>query len=81
MLPEEAFTCKIKLWHMSRFYAQLSKQHTKAYRKEEVDTRARLEVATTNLHEDIYSIHKHGEVSELKRSLDKLRLESLGMEQ
>lgn len=57
MLPEEAFICKNKLWHMSRFYRQLSNQHAKVYRKEEVDIRARLEVAIANLHEDIYNIH------------------------
>lgn len=56
----------IKLRYVSRFYRQLSQERAEAYKKEELDTRAKLEVATKNLHEDIYNVVKHEEVSEHK---------------
>ena len=46
LLDEASFF--FKLWHVSRFYREFSKQKAETYRKEEPHTNARLEVAMEN---------------------------------
>lgn len=69
--PREAtFFHKLRL--ISRFYRQYSKQKAKEYKKEELNARAKLELATANLHEDIYNEEKHGEVSQLNWTIEQI---------
>ena len=47
-----------KLRNISRFFRQACKQKAKYNRRIELDTKARLEVAMANLHEDVHSFGK-----------------------
>ena len=47
-----------KIRHISRVFKQLSKPKARDYKKEELDTRAKLEVAVATLHEDVYNVDK-----------------------
>ena len=56
-LPKDApFFSKLK--HITGYYRQYSKQKAKEHMWEELSTRANLEIATANLHNDIYNIKK-----------------------
>ena len=59
-----------KIIIVSRCYRQMRKEKTKATRKLELDTMARLEIATTILHEDIGNFEKQGEVSKLRHMME-----------
>jgi hypothetical protein len=64
-LPEDiSFFYKLRM--ISRFYMQASKQKARVNKKMKLDTLAKLEVATANLHEDINNFQKQEEVSRLK---------------
>lgn len=54
-----------KLRHVSRYYRPLSKHKAKEFKKEELDIKAFLEVATTILHGDVYNVDKQEEASKL----------------
>lgn len=51
---------------------QLSKDMAKEYRREELDFRASLEVATVTLHDDVYNMDKQEEDTRLKMALDEV---------
>jgi exonuclease III len=70
-LPIEA-TFFQKLRHISRFYRQFSKQKAREYRKEELNARANLEVATAKLHDDIHNEVVQGEANMFKRILEEI---------
>ena len=55
-----------KLRHISKVFRQFSKRKAREYKKKELDTRAKLEVAVATLHEDVYNIDKQGVVSQLQ---------------
>ena len=59
-----------KLRHVTRFYRQFSKLKVKEHRREELNTRANLETATAQLHEDIHNTEKQGEVNKYKSIID-----------
>ena len=64
-MPEDA-TFFYKIRNIGRFYRLVSKQKTMVNRKMELDTLAKLEVATANLHKDINNFEKQGEVNRLR---------------
>ena len=70
-LPEGA-NFFFKLRNISRFYRQACKQKTKENRRMELDTKAKLEVAMANLHKDVNSFEKQGEVNRLKNTIDSI---------
>ena len=70
-LPEDANFFH-KLRNISRFYRQACKQKTKKNRRLELDTKAKLEVAIANLHEDVNSFEKQGKVNRLKNIIDSI---------
>lgn len=43
---------------MARYYRQLRKAKAQEFRKEELDTRAKIEIAMAILHEDAYDVEK-----------------------
>lgn len=61
-----------KLMQITRIYRFVSKQKAKEFKKEELDTRASLEVATALLHEDVYNEDKQGKVNQLRNKLDEI---------
>ena len=61
-----------KLRNTTRFYRYFSKIKAKKFRKKELDTKARLEVALATLHEDAYDTGKQGEVSRLTKVMEEL---------
>ena len=61
-----------KLRSTTRFYRYFSKLKAKEFRKKELDTKARLEVALATLHEDVYDAGKQGEVSRLTKVMEEL---------
>lgn len=63
-----------KLRHITRYYRQYSKQKVKENRWEEFSTKAKLEVATTSLHDDIYNVEKQGEVNQLENILKDIEI-------
>ena len=70
-LPKEA-SYFFKLRNITRYYRQYSKLKAQEFRKIELDARAKLEVATANLHNDIYNVELQGEVSRYKNILDEV---------
>lgn len=56
MLEDASFF--FKLHQISRYYIQFSKLKAKEFKKDKLDTRARLRVASTILYEDIYDAGK-----------------------
>ena len=70
-LPEESPFFQ-KLRNVTRLYRHLSKLKAKEFRKEELDARAKLEIAIASLHEDIYNMEKQGEVSRLNNILEEI---------
>ena len=70
-LPRDA-TFFQKLRHITRLYRQFSKWKAKEHKREELNTRANLEVATAQLHDDMYNEEVQGKVSRIKRSLEKI---------
>lgn len=68
-LPKEA-SFFYKLRHVSRVYRKLNKYRATEYRKEELDLRVELAIAT--LHDNVYNTSKQGEVMELKKVLEGL---------
>ena len=70
-LPEGSFFFH-KLRNVTRLYRQLSKLKAKKFRKNELDTRAKLEIAIASLHEDIYNMDKQEEVSRLNNVLEEI---------
>ena len=64
-MPEDAiFFYKIR--NIRRFYRLASKQKAMVNRRMKLDTLAKLEIATANLHEDINNFEKQGEVNKLR---------------
>lgn len=63
---------------VSRLYRILNIQKAKVYRKDELDLRAKLETATTNLHNDVYNEGKHGKVWKINNALEEVRTKKLG---
>lgn len=61
-----------KLWHITKFFRQMSKQKAKDFKREELNTRANLELVTATLHEDMYNIDQQGEVNRLCSSLEEI---------
>ena len=61
-----------KLRHVTRLFRQISKDKAKEFRKEELDARAKLEIAIASLHEDIYNVDKQEEVSRLNNILEEI---------
>ena len=70
-LPKEA-TFFFKLRNIARLYRQLNKIKAKENRKLELDTMAKLEVATAKLHEDIHNVERQGEVHKLKHIMGEI---------
>ena len=68
-LPRDVFFFhKIRI--VSRCYRQMYKEKIKVTRKLELDTIARLEIATAILHEDIDNFEKQGEVNKLRHMME-----------
>ena len=63
-----------KLRHISRVFRQFNKRKVREYKKKELDTRAKLEVAVATLHEDVYNIDKQGVVSQLQQCLEEIEI-------
>lgn len=61
-----------KLRHMTRLYRQFSKHKAEEHKREELNARANLEIATARLHEDIYNIELQGEVNHYKHTIDEI---------
>lgn len=61
-----------KLRNMARFYRQASKQETMVNRIMELDTLAKLEIATANIYEDINNFQKQGDVNRLKEVMENI---------
>ena len=68
LLGDTSFFSKIR--YISRVYRQESKKIARGNKREELDTRANLEITVANLHEDIYNANKQREVNELRQTLD-----------
>ena len=68
LLGDTSFFSKIR--YISRVYRQESKKIARGNKREELDTRANLEIAVANLHEDIYNADKQREVNVLRQVLD-----------
>lgn len=71
-LPKDA-SFFYKLRHISMYFRQLSKQKAKEHRWEELSARAKLEVVTASLHNDIYNAEKQGEVNQYKIILEDIK--------
>lgn len=69
MVAPEGASFFYRLRQITRLYKSVSKQKAKEFKKEELDTRASLEVATTLLHEDVYNDDKQGKVNQLWNKL------------
>ena len=63
-----------KFRNITRYYRQYSKFKVLESRIIELDAKAKLEVATAQLHNDIYNVELQGEVSHFKRILEKIEL-------
>jgi hypothetical protein len=61
-----------KLRNVGRFYRQANKKKTMVNTKLELDTLAKLEVATVQLHGDINNFEKQGEVNRLREVIGKI---------
>jgi hypothetical protein len=61
-----------KLRNVGKFYRQTSKEKAMVNKKLELDTLAKLEVATAHLHGDINNFEKQGEVNRLRDVLGKI---------
>ena len=70
-LPKDA-SFFYKLRNISRFYRQISKLKARENRKVELDTKAKLEVATTALHDDIHNFDKQIEVERLRHIIGEI---------
>ena len=70
-LPTDA-TFFQKLRHITRLYRQFSKWKAKEHKREELNARANLEVATGQLHDDIYNVELQGKVNQIKHSLEEI---------
>ena len=68
-LPANA-TFFFKLRHISRLYRQYSKNKAREHKKEELNARANLEVATIKLYEDIYNEELQGVTNMYRRILE-----------
>lgn len=68
-IPKEAFFFISSCSH-SCFSLRFSKQKAKKYKRMELNTRAKLEIAITNLHEDIYNKQKKGNVNQLRWTIE-----------
>ena len=68
LLGDTSFFSKIR--YISRMYRQESKKIARGNKREELDTRANLEIAVANLHEDIYNADKQREVNVMRQVLD-----------
>ena len=66
-LPSDALFFS-RLRYISIFYRKLSKHIAKEHKMAELNTRENPEIATTNLHDDIYNVNKQGEVNQHKKS-------------
>lgn len=51
----------------------MSKQKAKECKKEELDMRVNLEMASTVLHDNIYNVDKQGEVNQLRNKLKEIK--------
>ena len=72
-LPKEA-SFLFKFRNITRYYTQYSKLKVQENRKIEFDVKAKLEVATANLHNDIYNVDLQGEISRYKSILDEVEV-------
>ena len=61
-----------KLWHIIRLFRQFSKPKTKEHKREELNARVNLEVATARLHDDIYNVELQREVYQYKRTIEEI---------
>ena len=61
-----------KLRTISRLYRQVSKAKAKDFKMLELDTKAKLETTTFNLHEDPYNICKQGGMNHLQGTMDNI---------
>lgn len=55
-----------------RFYRQFSKQKANEHKKEELNARASLEVATSQLHDDIYNEKIQRKINHFKRKVEEI---------
>lgn len=70
-LPIEAsFLHKLK--HITKLYRQFSKQQAKEHKREELNARAKFEVAMARLHNDIYNVELQGKVNQYKRMIEEI---------
>lgn len=72
-LPDDA-SFFFKLKDITRFFRQQSKRHTRENKKEELDIKAKLEIASTKLHEGMYNITLQGEVSKLSKAIEEIKI-------
>lgn len=72
-LPDDA-SFFFKLRQITCFFRQHSKQRAKENKKEELDIKAKLEIATTQLHHNMYNTEIQGEVSELSNALEEIEV-------
>lgn len=63
-----------KIRHISRVFRQPSSQKARDYEKEELDTKAKLEVVVAILHEYVYNVYKQGVVNQLKQNLEEIEI-------
>lgn len=61
-----------KLRHISRIYRQFSKNKAKEHKREELNARANLEVATAKLHDDFHNEELQGVADMYKRTLEEI---------
>lgn len=72
-LPKEA-SFLFEFRNITRYYTQYSKLKVQENRKIKFDVKAKLEVATANLHNDIYNVDLQGEISRYKSILDEVEV-------
>ena len=63
-----------KLRQITRLYRQFSKHKAKEHKREELNARANIEIATAKLHEDIYNVELQGEVNQYKQVLEEIEM-------
>ena len=71
-LPAQtSFFSKLKV--ISRLYREVSKSKAREVRRLELDTKAKLGIATAKLHKDPYNISRQGKVSHLQDKIDDIK--------
>lgn len=76
-LLDDAFF-SVKLRYITRFFRQYSKHWARENKKEELDIKAKLKIASAKLHEDMYNVATQGEVSELSKALENIEIKMRG---